>query len=72
MSLTSQIYNQDALEGMCLLPDESIDLVVADPPYNLGKDYGNDSDKQEYEEFMQWNEKWLSLAISTPLDCQEV
>ncbi len=64
MSLTSQIYNQDALEGMCLLPDESIDLVVADPPYNLGKDYGNDSDKQEYEEFMQWNEKWLSLAIS--------
>ncbi len=64
MNLTSQIYNEDALEGMCLLPDESIDLIVADPPYNLGKDYGNDSDKQEYEDFMRWNEKWLSLAIS--------
>ena len=41
---TDQVFNQDALEGMKLLPDESIDLIVADPPYNLGKDYGNDSD----------------------------
>ena len=61
---TDQVFNQDALEGMELLPDESIDLIVADPPYNLGKDYGNDSDKQESEAFLQWTEEWLNLAIS--------
>ncbi|MCY7376566.1 MAG: site-specific DNA-methyltransferase [Pyrinomonadaceae bacterium] len=59
-----KVLNQDALEGMQLLPDESIDLIVADPPYNLGKDYGNDSDKQESEAFLRWTEEWLSLAIS--------
>lgn len=59
-----KVLNQDALEGMELLPDESIDLIVADPPYNLGKDYGNDSDKQESEAFLRWTEEWLTLAIS--------
>lgn len=27
------IYNQDCLEGMKLIPDDSIDLIVTDPPY---------------------------------------
>ena len=27
------IYNQDCLEGMKSIPDESIDLIVTDPPY---------------------------------------
>lgn len=57
------VHNIDALEGIMDLPDNSIDLVVADPPYNLGKDYGNDSDKQETKEFLQWTEQWLSLVI---------
>lgn len=61
---TNQVFNQDALEGMKKLPDESIDLVVADPPYNLGKDYGNNSDKRESKDFLEWTEKWLDLAIS--------
>jgi site-specific DNA-methyltransferase (adenine-specific) len=64
MDFINRVYNQDALEGMKDLPDESIDLVVADPPYNLGKDYGNDSDKQESQEFLRWTEEWLNLAIS--------
>jgi site-specific DNA-methyltransferase (adenine-specific) len=54
---TDQVFNQDALEGMKLLPDETIDLIVADPPYNLGKDYGNDSDKRESEAFLRWTEE---------------
>lgn len=29
----NKIYNQDCLEGMKLLEDESIDLIVTDPPY---------------------------------------
>lgn len=57
------VRNIDALEGIASLPDSSIDLVVADPPYNLGKDYGNESDKQESKEFLVWTEKWLELVI---------
>ena len=57
------IENRDALDGIAELPDESIDLLIADPPYGLGKDYGNDSDKKPIHEFLPWMEKWLSLAI---------
>ena len=31
------IYNQDCLQGLKLLDDNSIDLIVTDPPYNIGK-----------------------------------
>lgn len=31
------IYNIDCLEGLKTLPDESVDLIITSPPYNLGK-----------------------------------
>ena len=31
------IFNVDCLEGMKGMPDNSVDLVIADPPYNLSK-----------------------------------
>lgn len=35
---TNVIYNMDCIEGMKkLIPDDSIDLIVADPPYNLDR-----------------------------------
>ncbi len=58
-----QVFQMDALAGMSLIPDQSIDLVVADPPYGLGKDYGNDSDKQSPAEFLKWTQTWLSLVL---------
>ena len=34
----NRIYQMDCLEGMKLIPDKSINLIVIDPPYNIGKD----------------------------------
>lgn len=36
-----RIYNMDCLEGMRMMDDGSVDLVVTSPPYNVGKDYGD-------------------------------
>ncbi len=58
-----RVFNMDSLEGIQMLPDQSIDLVIADPPYGLGKDYGNDSDKKEQIEFLRWTEAWLMLLL---------
>ncbi len=58
------LKNIDCLVGMKELADDSLDLIVADPPYNLGKDYGNDSDKQKNEQFLEWTYGWIKLAIS--------
>ncbi len=57
------LQNIDALQGIRQLPDNSIDLIIADPPYNLGKDYGNNSDKRTTLEFLKWTEHWIELVL---------
>jgi site-specific DNA-methyltransferase (adenine-specific) len=57
------IQNKNALEGIRELQDESIDLIIADPPYGLGKDYGNDSDQKPEGEFLRWMEQWILLVL---------
>jgi site-specific DNA-methyltransferase (adenine-specific) len=60
---TIRLLNRDFLTDAANLPDASIDLIVADPPYGLGKDYGNDSDMRSGENFLAWTYEWLDLAI---------
>ncbi|WP_250452879.1 site-specific DNA-methyltransferase [Caballeronia sp. ATUFL_M2_KS44] len=57
------IRNRDFLADAASIPDESIDLIVADPPYGLGKDYGNDSDMLSGVAFLEWTYRWLDMAI---------
>jgi len=54
-----ELFNEDFITGVNRLKDNSIDLVIADPPYCLGKDYGNDSDKKKPEEFLKWTQEWI-------------
>lgn len=39
----------DFLEKSKKLNNRKFDVVIADPPYNIGKDFGNDSDKRSHE-----------------------
>ena len=57
------LYNEDCLTGLDKIEDQSVDLVVTDPPYGLGKDYGNDSDKMEAKEFLEWTKLWITKVI---------
>lgn len=42
------------------LQEESIDLVFADPPFNIGLKYDVYEDKKSYEEYYKWSEEWIS------------
>jgi site-specific DNA-methyltransferase (adenine-specific) len=63
ISYTNQIFNEDALMGLKKIPDGVIDLMIADPPYGLGKDYGNDSDKLEAAAYLRWTEEWIDAVL---------
>lgn len=58
-----QVFCEDALEGLARIPDASIDLILTDPPYNLGKDYGNASDQQSVEAYLAWTEQWIDAVL---------
>jgi len=59
----NRIRNEDALLGLARMPKSCADLIVADPPYGLGKDYGNDSDKLDAEDYLAWTTQWVDLAL---------
>lgn len=61
--LQQEIRQGDALHILPLLPADSAQIIIADPPYNIGKDFGNDSDKQPMEEYLQWTEKWIKECL---------
>ena len=52
----------DAIEEMKKLPDKSVHLIATDPPYNLNKNYGNNQDKLEFEEYLDFSRQWLTEA----------
>lgn len=56
------IKQGDALELFKSVKDNSIDLIVADPPYNLNKDYGNNSDSRSFDEYIKFTENWTKEA----------
>ncbi|MFZ1509685.1 MAG: site-specific DNA-methyltransferase [Anaerolineae bacterium] len=56
------IQTGDSLELMRDIDSASIDLVIADPPYNLGKNYGNNHDIRGFREYLQFSETWLQEA----------
>lgn len=72
MAENIQIFNKDnhqiilgnAIDVLTTLPDESVDLIFADPPYNIGKDFNGVKDKWESEEaYLKWCYQWLDLCV---------
>ena len=61
--IKNKIFNEDCLIGIKRIPNDSLDLVIADPPYCLGKDYENNSDKLNSKEYLEWTYKWINLVI---------
>ncbi len=60
------IYLGDCREILPLLPDKSIDLVFADPPFNVGKRYGEVGDNRL--DYYDWCEHWMNLCFEKLAD----
>lgn len=59
-----QIYKGDALDVLRVIPDESVDLIFVDPPYNIGKNFAGRKDKWKTDEdYLQWCYEWIDLCI---------
>ncbi|MGI9229328.1 MAG: DNA-methyltransferase [Gammaproteobacteria bacterium] len=57
------IHYGDFLNKSALIGKRKFDVVIADPPYNIGKDFGNDSDKQTLESYLAWVKDWLAVCM---------
>jgi site-specific DNA-methyltransferase (adenine-specific) len=56
----NKIYNIDCVEGMKQMEDNSVDLILTDPPYNVNLKYSNVDDNIDDEKYSEWCFKWIS------------
>lgn len=59
----NRIIQGDCIELMKKIPDNSIDLVIADPPYNLNKDFGEWNEIEKKDEWLPWSKRWIDECI---------
>ena len=55
----------DVLKCLRNIEDDTFDLVIADPPYNVGKDFGNDSDNRDMHDYLLWCDEWIAECLRT-------
>ena len=55
----SRIHQGDCIERMRQIETGTIDLVFADPPFNIGYEYDEYHDKQADDEYLNWSREWM-------------
>ena len=54
------ICQGDSLQLLAKLRGESVDLVFADPPFNIGYEYDVYDDRRTRQEYLDWSRRWMS------------
>jgi len=60
----SRIITGDAVAVLRRQPAElKFDVVIADPPYNIGKNFGTTHDSLPIEEYVAWSKTWADACF---------
>ena len=63
-NIQDKLFCQDVFEVLPNLPEQSVDLMFADPPYNLTKTFNDRKFKKvSTEDYAEWLDSWLSLTV---------
>lgn len=57
------IFLGDCVASMRAMPANTYNLIVADPPYNLNKDFGPWNENERKQEWRTWTREWLVEAL---------
>ena len=58
-SMLGRIHHGDCVAGMQSIPDGAIDMVFADPPFNIGYQYDEYDDRLDSEKYVDWSRRWI-------------
>jgi len=61
--IIDKIIEGDALEIMRRIPNDSIDMTFADPPFNLKKTYEYYEDDREVHQYLTWCKDWIHEMV---------
>ena len=58
-----RLYQGDCLEHFRTVADGSVDLVFADPPFNIGYDYDVYDDRRDADQYLDWTRRWAREVV---------
>jgi site-specific DNA-methyltransferase (adenine-specific) len=58
-----KIEQGDCLKLFKHIPDNSVDVTFADPPFNLKKKYNGYRDSLEIQQYLEWCQKWVGEMV---------
>ena len=63
-----ETYLNKISHGNCLelfkdIPDNSVDITFADPPFNLKKKYNSHKDRLNIKDYLDWCDKWIGEMV---------
>ena len=67
-----KLLNMDVMDGLRRIADGAIDLVIADPPYGIAKDFGTGDDWNGMDEWKLWCQRWLKECHRVLDECGSI
>jgi site-specific DNA-methyltransferase (adenine-specific) len=55
-----RIHQGDCIDRLARLPEATIDLAFADPPFNIGYDYDVYHDRRACDDYLDWSKRWMA------------
>ena len=59
----SRLICGDVLPELSKLGKHLFDVIIADPPYNIGKDFGETQDCMPLDEYLDWTDAWIGHCL---------
>lgn len=61
------IYNDDVIK-ITAIPEDSVDLIITSPPYNVDIHYNSQTDNLTYEDYLEFTKKWIKKCFDLVKD----
>jgi site-specific DNA-methyltransferase (adenine-specific) len=61
--MLEKIICGDCVEELKKIPSGTIQCIIADPPYNIGKDFGTNQMKQQMDSYLSWCSLWIEECL---------
>jgi len=59
----NKFHLEDVVIGLKKIEDESVDIIIVDPPYNINKNFGLYKDDLELDNYLNWCDEWINECI---------
>mgnify|MGYP006299666351 FL=1 len=57
------LHEGDCVELLARVPEGSVHLAFADPPFNIGYDYDAYDDRRADEDYLAWSRRWMAAVV---------